>query len=153
MDRKELVQTALLLKKASDEAIKELIDSEDRIASLVNENMLSRDDINDLIGGEKNIQMMKDNHNNHLRFIISILRTPNPDVLTDTIRWVFRSYKSRGFHSNYWAAQISTWIAIFKQQLTPKAFSEIYPLYEWLSVNIPSFSDLSDNEIKLYSDH
>ena len=119
----------------------------DRLIARINETMLKRPDITDLVGGEANIPMMKDNHGNHVRFVASILRYHKPEVLVDTVLWVFRSYRSRGFHQNYWAAQINTWIGLLKEELSPEAYAAIYPLYHWFGVNIPAFTDLSDEEI------
>lgn len=57
------------------------------------ENVSYLSDLND-------IEMMKDNHANHVRFVHSILNNPNAEVHTDTVLWVFRAYKSHGFSSN-----------------------------------------------------
>lgn len=108
--------------------------------------MLERPDLNDLIG-ENNTDMMKDNHANHVRFIASILKNHNSDVLVDTVLWVFRAYRSHGFTSNYWAAQLNAWIVIMKEVLTPESYREVYPYYEWMQINIPSFVLLSDEKL------
>ena len=120
----------------------------DMLAAKMNEIMLKREDIFELIGGKKNIEMMKDNHNNHLRFVASILETPDSETLVDTVLWVFRAYMSRGFSSNYWAAQINTWIQILKENVSAKSFSEILSIYNWFSVNIPHFTIAADDELE-----
>lgn len=78
-----------------------------RVANKINAVMLERKDILYLIGGGKNIQMMKDN-NNDVCFIAYISETPNVVALVDRYLWTFRAHMSRGFSSNYWVAQINT---------------------------------------------
>jgi len=88
--------------------------------------------------------MMKDNHANHARFLESIFHEHSPEVLVDTIIWVFRAYRSRNFSSTYWAAQLNTWIEIHKRELSPECFNEIYPYYKWMQINIPVFNSLAE---------
>ena len=109
--------------------------------------MTEREDILSLIG-EKNLNMMKDNHANHARFIASILKNFNPHVLVDTVLWVFRSYRSHEFTSNYWAAQLNNWIALFEKNLSPEDYREILPYYKWMQINIPTFSAISDEALQ-----
>ncbi|HEY5583876.1 MAG TPA: hypothetical protein VIK78_05220 [Ruminiclostridium sp.] len=104
MKKETLVNSAEKIIKVSEASVKEYLDAMDMLAAKMNEVMLKREDILELIGGKENIEMMKDNHNNHLRFIASILQAPDAEVLVDTVLWVFRAYMSRGFSSNYWSA-------------------------------------------------
>jgi len=92
--------------------------------------------------------MMKDNHSNHVRFIASILRNNHPDVLVETVLWVFRAYRSHGFTTNYWAAQLNSWIIVLKEILSTDCYAEIYPYYEWMQVNIPIFVKVSNEELE-----
>jgi hypothetical protein len=73
----------------------------------------------------------------------------NANVMVETILWVFGAYQSHGFHSNYWAAQLNTWIEVLKSELTPGTFNEINPFYEWMQINIPHFTSLSNNTLYL----
>jgi CRISPR/Cas system CSM-associated protein Csm4 (group 5 of RAMP superfamily) len=148
MEKETLVKSASKITKVSEDSLKEYMDKMDMLAAKINEAMLKREDIFELIGGEKNITMMKDNHNNHLRFIASVLQTPDSETLVDSVLWVFRSYMSRGFNSNYWAAQLNTWIRLLKENLSEKAFSEIFSIYNWMSVNIPKFSIAADEKLE-----
>ncbi len=152
MNRELLIRSAEKIPPASAQAAEEYARKKELLAAKVNEIMMQRPDIPEL-AGEKNLEMMKDNHSNHARFVASILRYFQPDVLTDTVLWVFRSYGSRGFHQNYWAAQINAWIEVLRQELSPESFASVYPLYEWLSVNIPAFSNLSDMQFQQTPEH
>jgi len=65
-------------------------------------------------------------------------------VLVETVLWVFRAYRSHGFQTTYWAANLNIWVDLIRQELSESAYNEIYPFYNWLIVNIPVFVKLSD---------
>jgi hypothetical protein len=70
-----------------------------------------------------------------------------PNVFLETVLWVFRAYRTHGFHSTYWAANLNIWVDMLKEDLSEQAFKEIYPFYDWLIVNIPIFVKLTDSEL------
>lgn len=146
MKKEKLLESAKLLKPVEAEIAQEYADKLEQLVAEVNRQMLQRPDIIELVG-EKNIEMMKNNHSNHARFVESILHKYNPEVLTDTVLWVFRSYRSRGFHQNYWAAQLNAWVDALTMVLSEKCFDEVYPLYNWFIINIPAFTDVSDIQL------
>lgn len=146
MDKKILLTSAGNFKQVSASANSEYNINGDQLVAKMNELMLKRPDLLQLIG-EGNEDMMKDNHANHVRFIASVLKNYHPEVLVDTILWVFRAYRSHGFTTNYWAAQLNAWIIILKESLSVDTFNEIYPLYEWMQINIPLFVKLSDQQL------
>ena len=143
MNYNYLVDTAKKIPAASKVAIEEYYSKKDVLTAAINQALIARADLKELIG-ENNVDMMKDNHANHVRFIHSILKTPNPEVLTDTVIWVFRAYRNHGFSGNYWSAQLNAWFSILQNELTKESCSQILPLYEWMQVNIPIFEKLSD---------
>ncbi len=143
MNYNYLVDTAKKIPAAGKLAVEEYYSKKDVLTAAINQALIARADLKELIG-ENNVDMMKDNHANHVRFIYSILKTPNPEVLTDTVIWVFRAYRNHGFSGNYWAAQLNAWFSILQNELTKESCSQILPLYEWMQVNIPIFEKLSD---------
>ena len=147
MDKNFLLATAQQLNQVSTKASDEYIHKAEQLIAKMNVLMMERTDIENLVG-KNNISMMKDNHANHVRFIASILKNHNPDVLLDTVLWVFRAYRSHGFTTNYWAAQLNTWIIIMKEMLTHESFMEVYPYYVWMQVNIPVFVKVSDEKLE-----
>ena len=147
MDKNYLLETAMQLKQVSVKTAEEYYKNAEKLIADMNILMGERPDIESLVGAN-NINMMKDNHANHVRFIASILKNYNHDVLVDTVLWVFRAYRSHGFTTNYWAAQLNTWISVIKEILTPESFAEVYPYYEWMQVNIPLFVKLSDERLE-----
>lgn len=147
MDKNYLLSTANQLKQVSEMAEQEYVNKEEQLIMKMNRLMLEREDLESLVGKD-NIKMMQDNHANHVRFIASILKNNNPEVLVETILWVFRAYRSHGFSTNYWAAQLSTWMQIFKTSLTLETYNEVLPLCEWMQINIPIFVKVSDEKLE-----
>jgi hypothetical protein len=146
MTKEFLLETAQKLKQPTKEATKEFTDKSDALVDQMNVYMLARDDIKGLVG-ENNFEMMKDNHANHARFMESIFSQLDYNVLVDTVLWVFRAYRSHGFSSNYWAAQLNGWMKIFKEALSKKCYKEIIPFYKWMQVNIAVFDALAEEKI------
>ena len=147
MERKQLFESAEQLKQVSENTFSEYQGKVELLINRINGLMLERPDLENLIG-KNNTNMMKDNHANHARFIASILKNYNSDILVDSILWVFRAYRSHGFNSNYWSAQLNAWIITLKEVLSPESYIEIYPYYEWMQINIPSFVSLSDEKLE-----
>lgn len=148
MDKNYLIETATQMKQMSSSSAEEYRQKSELLINKMNALMLDKADIEKLVGKE-NLDMMKDNHANHVRFMASVFKNYNPEVLVETVLWVFRAYRSHGFTTNYWATQLNTWISLLKEMLTPESFSEIYPYYEWMQINIPVFSKLSDEKLEL----
>jgi len=146
MTKEQLLKTADELPKVSSEALEEYASRRDQMVSMINETMLARPDVKELVG-ENNLDIMKDNHANHARFVESILRKPDAQTLVETCLWVFRAYRSRGFHSSYWSAQLNTWVDVMKKNLNSSAAEAVYPLYNWFIIHIPDFTALSDAQM------
>lgn len=146
MDRQKLIISASEIPAIGTAAAAEYELKANQLAGKVSAILSQRADILSLIGPD-NLLMMQDNHSNHARFIGSILKKFDEEVLTDTILWVFRAYRSHGFSSRYWAAQLNTWIQILNLELSPNAYQEIYPLYEWMQINIPMFTMVADTQM------
>lgn len=143
MNKSELLNSANQLKQVEEKVAMEYAEKSSAVVVKMDKLMLERADIKDLVG-EINLTMMRDNHANHARFMAAILKTYNAEMFVETILWVFRAYRSRGFSTNYWAALMNTWIGVMKEELTPETFREVYPWYEWMQVNIPAFVILTD---------
>jgi hypothetical protein len=152
MTREELIQSAAGLKQPSPEATAEYSSKADAMATMLNERFGRRTDIVHLIG-EGNLEMMQGNHRNHYRFMISLFGHYSPEVFTETVLWVFRAYHNHGFQLTYWPAQLDAWLEIFKAELSPECFDQIYPFYHWMIVNNPIFAGLSKRETSHIPEH
>lgn len=147
MEKQQLIDSARSLGPFSSEVAEEYNSKAGKMIADLNAMMLQRSDIDRLVGAN-NLEMMKDNHANHARFIASILTHFNAEVLVDTIIWVFRAYVSHGFASAYWAAQLNAWMQIAEKELSEETFSEVLPLYRWMQTNIPAFDQLARTQLQ-----
>lgn len=146
MTREELIKSAKNLEQVSTKSAMEFGTKREALVIRMNQIMENRPDLTGMIGKE-NIEMMRDNHANHARFLESIFIQNSPEVLVDTILWVFRAYRSRNFSSTYWAAQLNTWIGVYQKELSPECYQEIYPYYRWMQINIPIFNQLAEDQL------
>ena len=145
MTKEDLIASASKLPVFTSGPATEYDERRDIMVAQINEYMLGRADLEQLVGPD-NLEMMKDNHANHGLFIASMLANFDATVLVETIGWVFRAYRSRNFHSNYWAAQLNAWHNVMKTTLTQESYDNIVPLYDWMTIQIPQFTILNDNE-------
>lgn len=143
MDTQYLIDIASKLPPVSVEAALNYSSFKDSLAAEVSRILSQRQDL-DLLIGSGNLAMMEDNHRNHARFISSLMTAFDPQVLVESILWVFRAYRSHGFQLTYWPAQLDAWLEAMKQQLTEKSYLEIEPLYNFMLFNLPLFGVLTD---------
>lgn len=109
MTKEGLLESARKLEQVPVEVALEYASKSDPLASLVTATLGGRPELDRLIGPD-NASMMTDNHRNHGRFITSILHRHGPEVLVDTVIWVFRAYRAHGFSLVYWPAQLNVWL-------------------------------------------
>ena len=147
MKKEDLLQSAAELKQPSGEVIAEFASKADAMTNTLNERLSQRNDLVNLIG-EGTLDMMYDNHRNHVRFMISLFKDYSPAVFTETVLWVFRAYRSHGFKLTYWPAQLDNWVDVYKKELGQECFDQIYPFYDWMIVNNPLFAHISDQAIQ-----
>lgn len=143
MNRDYLTRTAEQLQQPSLTTANEFAEKADNLAAIMNDRFRQRNDLHMMIG-ETNLDMMQDNHRNHMRFLVSVFKNYEPEVLVETVLWVFRAYRSHGFNLSYWPAQLDSWVEIHRMQLSPQTFTEIYPFYHWMIIHIPVFVKLTD---------
>ena len=99
MNKEVLLQSAGKINALSPKSLKEYQTKRESLVELMNTQMLARPDIQDMVG-EANMEMMKDNHANHARFMESLFTEYQPEVFVETVLWVFRAYRSHGFKTN-----------------------------------------------------
>lgn len=148
MERVDLIATAQKLPQVSEKLALEFTSKRESLVEDINKRMEDRADLAELIG-PNNLELMKDNHANHARFLESIFYQNSPETLVDTVLWVFRAYRARNFRSTYWSAQLNGWIEIYKAELSNECFSAVYPYYNWMLIHIPDFTRLADEKLSI----
>lgn len=102
-----------------------------------------RPDRDKLIGVD-NREMAENNNHNFARFMEAMFVAYDPETFVETVLWVFRAYRSHGFHTTYWAANLDIWLKMLEKELSEQSFAAISPFFNWLLVNIPVFTKLTD---------
>ena len=146
MNLQYLLQSARQLRQPAAAAAAEFEGARDGLAEELTRRMSARPDLEKLIG-PGNLPMMQDNSRNFCRFMGSMFNAYEPEVLAQTALWVFRAYRSHGFQTTYWPANLDTFVEIARERLSPAAFAEVYPFFQWLIVNIPTFVKISDEQL------
>jgi len=146
MTMQKMRATADLLRQPSAGSAAEFEARQDALAAELNRCMLSRPDVDRLIGAG-NRSMMENNSHNFFRFMTALFHGYESVVLIETAQWVFRAYRSHGFQTSYWPANLDTAVGILREQLSAQAFAEIYPFFAWLIVHIPDFVSSSDEAL------
>ena len=141
-----LIGSAGELKPLDAQALADFREKVEALTQEMNSRMEQRPDILRLVGKD-NLDMMKDNHRNHMRYIDTVLEHLEPKQFVETVLWVFRAYRSHGFQIAYWPAQLDTWLEIFKERLDEAAFAQVYPFYKWMLVNQAAFVSLSVEDL------
>ncbi len=147
MTIQQMRATAQNLRQPSTEAAAEFEAKQETMAAELNRLMCERPDVDRLVG-EGNRPMMENNSRNFFRFMSSLFRAYDPEVLVETAQWVFRAYRSHGFQIAYWPANIDTAVLVLRGHLSPGAFSQCAPFFDWLIVHIPDFVKSSDETMK-----
>lgn len=146
MNKSDLLESASKLKSPPEKTISEYAQTKDVLAEKLTRIMRERRDLETLIGTD-NLEMMEQNHRNHVLFMESLFRSFDPKVFVETVLWVFRSYRSHGFKLAYFPAKLDNWVILLQEELSPAGFEAIYPFYQWMIVNQPYFAVLSDPDI------
>lgn len=145
MTKEQLLESAQNLTPPGTDIAEEYAQKRAAMVAEINQIMVARHDLSDLIG-DGNEAMMQDNHNNHALFMASVFANYKPEVLVETVLWVFRAYRSHGFQLTYWPAQLNAWLQVIGKEMTPDSHKAILPFYNWMIVNIPIFVKLTETE-------
>ena len=144
--KQQLLNSAKKLQQPTESATTEFSHKREQLAAKGSQLLSERNDMEKLVG-KGNKQMSEDNNKNFARFMESMFSEYDPNVLVETVLWVFRAYRSHGFQTTYWAANLNIWIEMLKNEMSEETFNELYPFYNWLVVNIPVFVKLTDKDI------
>jgi methanogenic corrinoid protein MtbC1 len=74
----------------------------------VNDQMERRPDLGNMLGG-LSPELMRENHENHARFMESVFRLKSGSVAVNTVAWVYRTYIARGFTPEYFREELNAW--------------------------------------------
>lgn len=93
--------------------------------------MSERRDIGELLGNNS-LEVMKENHRNHARFMSNVFTLNQFQVFLNTVPWVYRTYRARGFSFAYFPAAFQAWLTALEKYLEPHLARPLGDLYRWL---------------------
>jgi hypothetical protein len=105
--------------------------AEERLVGCVNADLMERRDVGDLIGSCP-VDMMRDNHRNHARFMLTVFELNLPRLLKRVVPWVYRTYISRGFRPDYFPVELRAWQEAVGEQLSDAEARPILGVYQWM---------------------
>ena len=144
--KERLLASASALIQPPASAAAEFAAQSQQLAEMGNRAIAGREDFDKLVG-RGNQAMAEDNNRNFARFMTSLFKDFSPEVLVETVLWVFRAYRSHGFQSTYWAVNLNIWADMIQRELSEESQAAIAPYYDWLIINIPIFTKLSDDTL------
>jgi hypothetical protein len=144
--KEQLLTSAGELRQPSPEAAAAFARKREQLAARGNQIMAARPDLDRMVGSD-NRQMAEDNNRNFSRFMESMFSHYQPEVLVETALWVFRAYRAHGFQTTYWAANLNIWMDMLQEDLSREHYMELVPFYNWLIINIPLFTAMSEEPV------
>lgn len=122
-------------KTVSVGAVKAYTEKKNSILHVLNRKIQAASDLYLIIGGEKNVQTMLDNHRNHVAFLGIVFQLQNFQLLAQTLPWVYRSYHNIGFSYDYFLLELKCWIEAITNEIDHPFSQEIVPVYHWMIEN------------------
>lgn len=126
-----LVVQALALPPVSRDAAGSYRSAGERLAERVDAALTARPGLADLLGGNP-LEMMRANHRNHHRFLSTVFRVGDYELLARTLPWVYRTYHAHGFSYDYFPVELQAWAAALETELPPADAAAVLPAYEWM---------------------
>lgn len=149
MDKTALVASATSLKDISSEAAASFEAVTEACAAALTAALRQRPDLETIIGAG-NLPVMESNHINHFKYMGSTSALFDPASFVETVLWVVRTYRARGFTVSYWDIMLPLAMNILQTTLRPPHFEEVAPFYRWLTDNIETIARLSETEPSVY---
>lgn len=149
MDKLALIDSASRLKEISTLAANVFESIVEVCAQELNVAMRREPDLEDLIG-EGNTEVMETNHGNHFSYMSATAALFDAKSFVETVIWVLRTYRARGFSVRYWNVMLPKATEILGRHLPPVHFAEVRPFYDWLEHNMRTFAQLSNVEDSVF---
>jgi len=142
----QLLASAQKLISPPEKACEEFSGKISMLVAQGNTIIAARPDLDRLVGAD-NHEMAENNNSNFACFMESMFTEYDSATFVETVLWVFRAYRSHGFQTTYWSANLDTWQKMLEKELSEETFSSISPFYNWLIVNIPLFVKITDESL------
>jgi hypothetical protein len=142
----EIKASAGQLRPVNDFAAKAYADNGMAMAAAVTNMLMQHEDIERIIG-QGNAATMAENHRRHAEFISGMLENFRSELFVETLVWVFRTYRARGFAKQYWVLQLKAWRDTISANLEAEHARQVDEIYVWMLENLDDLYELSSQEI------
>ncbi len=105
-----------------------------QLIDYVNIKLESNTKIKQLIGGNP-LYLMHNNHKNHAMFLNTVFKMNSSELLANTVPWVYRAYRARGFSYDYFLVELEAWKDAINKYLDNPRANEIIKIYNWMIAN------------------
>ncbi|MFW5980916.1 MAG: hypothetical protein ACOCRB_02710, partial [Halanaerobiaceae bacterium] len=122
-------------------AVNDFNENKKSITQLVNDKLVNRKDIDELIG-HNYLDKIFEYHEYHVQLMTQIFRTNNFTLLFNSIPRVYKKYKQLGFSYTYFQEDLKTWIPVNDNLLKPDNALSINEVYSSILENHYNFVDL-----------
>jgi len=145
MNMQKLLESLTGLPQVSRRAAEAYNSRKGLLAESVNLTMAARQDLARLIGSKTNIELMQNNHQNHVQFITTVLHLNAFRLLASVIPWIYLTYHQHGFSFEYFPVALAAWKQAVINEIPKELAQEIVPVYDWmLSQHETAVSELSN---------
>lgn len=124
-----------------------LTEYKNKLLDFVNKRILNDPQVDILIGGRKNIQVMIDNHRNHIAFMSMVIKLRSVKLLSDTLPWVYRAYHNQGFSYEYFKIELKLWKEAIISNISEVDCSPLINIYQMMIDNHEKTIEESKKEI------
>jgi MerR family transcriptional regulator, light-induced transcriptional regulator len=116
------------------------------LTKYVDDKLISHPRIHSLIGNNP-LQIMFDNHKNHVEFMSTVFSLGDYELLCKTVPWVYRSYHAHKFSYDYFPVELKAWQEAIAAFIDPGLTDAIRIIYDWMIGNHERFITLSQSDM------
>lgn len=95
--------------------------------------------------GPNPIDLIENNHLNHVTFMSSIFYLNQFELLAKVIPWVYRAYRTKGVSYDYFPVELGAWIESIRKHITVPGVDAILAIYAWMISNHDRFMHLAES--------
>ena len=136
------------IKPVCSEAAKEYRQKMHSLAQFLDNALDGATNRNELLGCAP-IDLLRNNHKNHVHFLANVFELNDFELLKKTIPWVYGSYHSHGVPYDYFRFSLQAWQEAVKEHLTEKAANAICPIYQWMLEHHGDWQELAENRTNI----
>lgn len=131
MSTYELIGSATQVNVVSADSALQFREAKDDLVAYVDKHVSESPDIDGLLG-PNTIELLFDNHRNHVDFMGTVFRIANHELLARTVPWVYHAYTSRGLSPAYFPFALRLWKEAARVNLSEKAANDVGRIYDWM---------------------